>query len=127
MQDATCRYDSSKIRGTATSIKKITSGSESAVASAINSYGPLSVAIDASLSSFQFYSSGVYYDSACNRTAVNHGVTLVGYGTNETSGFDYYIVKNSWGTWWGDQGYVLMARNKNNSCGIASYASFPVI
>ena len=80
--------------------------------------------MDAEQSSFQFYSSGVYSDPACSTTA-NHGIPIVGYGTLD--GQDYYILKNMWGTSWGEKGYVLLARNKNNMCGLASVASYVLV
>jgi hypothetical protein len=84
---------------------------------------PVSVGFDGSLSSFQFYTSGVYYDPQCSSSQIDYAALLVGWGT--LSGDDYWIVKNQWGTEWGNDGYIWMARNKDNACGIATMASFP--
>ncbi|VDK48656.1 unnamed protein product, partial [Cylicostephanus goldi] len=86
---------------------------------AVATKGPISVAIDASRFS-------VYYDENCSSEDLNHGVLVVGYGTDE-EGRDYWLVKNSWSKDWGDDGYIRMARNRNNHCGIASVASYPVM
>ncbi|PHT66237.1 Vignain [Capsicum annuum] len=88
---------------------------------------PVSVAIDANASDFQFYSSGVF-TGECG-TELDHGVTAVGYG--ETSdGMEYWLVKNSWGTGWGENGYIRMQRNidaEEELCGIAMQASYPTL
>lgn len=88
--------------------------------------GPIAIAIDASLTSFHFYEQGLYYDETCNSENPDHGALVVGYGTTE-SGDDYWIVKNSWGGNWGLKGYVLMARNRGNHCGIAAMGSYPLV
>lgn len=89
---------------------------------------PVAVAIEADQSAFQFYSSGVL-TKACG-TNLDHGVLLVGYGTQ--SNLDYYKVKNSWGTTWGQAGYVLLGRGPSyngnqGQCGIQMDPSFPVV
>jgi len=124
-KDSTCKFNKATIGATLTSYKDVTKNSEPSLTSALQAAGPVSVAIDASHSSFQFYSSGVYYEKACSSSRLDHGVLAVGYGTQGTS--DYYIVKNSWGSSWGQQGYILMSRNKQNNCGIAAAASYPIV
>lgn len=99
---------------------------EQALLVAIN-IQPVSVAIEADQSIFQFYSSGVL-TAKCG-SDLDHGVLLVGYGTTE-AGIDYWKVKNSWGPKWGDNGYILLQRNvknKEGQCGIAMQPSFPII
>ncbi|KAM7503362.1 hypothetical protein LguiB_002266 [Lonicera macranthoides] len=86
---------------------------------------PVSVAIDAGGFSFQFYLSGVF--SGYCGTDLNHGVTVVGYGTE--LGEKYWLVKNSWGMDWGEDGYMKMMRgfvDKKGICGINMQASYPV-
>jgi len=120
-QDGTCSFNANNIGATLASFTNVATGSESDLQQKVYQ-GPTSVAIDASHSSFQFYSSGVYNEPACSPTALDHGVLAVGWGT---SGSDYWIVKNSWGTGWGQNGYIWMTRNKNNQCGIATMATLP--
>lgn len=103
----------------------VTPGNEEDLLAAVATIGPISVAIDASYMSFQLYESGVYYEPRCSTTVLDHGVLAVGYGTYETQ--EYWLVKNSWGETWGDAGYLMMARNRDNNCGIASEASYPLV
>jgi len=81
---------------------------------------PISIAIEADQSGFQLYKSGIFCGT-CGQN-LDHGVLLVGYGT--TSGTDYWKVKNSWGTSWGEAGYIQMCRNKNE-CGVSDEPSYP--
>ncbi|KAF8377587.1 hypothetical protein HHK36_030969 [Tetracentron sinense] len=87
---------------------------------------PVSVAIEAGGRAFQLYQSGVF-TGICG-TALDHGVAAVGYGTE--SDVDYWIVKNSWGSSWGENGYIRMERNvagtRTGKCGIAMEASYPI-
>ncbi|EGV94811.1 Cathepsin K [Cricetulus griseus] len=72
--------------------REIPVGSEKALKRAVARVGPISVSIDASLTSFQFYSRGVYYDENCDGDNVNHAVLVVGYGAQK--GNKHWIIKN---------------------------------
>uniref|UniRef100_A0A3Q3JGF7 Cathepsin 12 n=1 Tax=Monopterus albus TaxID=43700 RepID=A0A3Q3JGF7_MONAL len=96
-----------------------------ALADAVATIGPVTVAVDADHPSFLFYSSGIYDEPNCNSNNLSHAVLLVGYGSE--GGQDYWIIKNSWGTNWGEGGYMRMIRDGKNTCGIASYALYPIL
>ena len=123
--DANCTYDKSDVVANFTGFKDVVGG-ESGLEEAVATIGPISVAIDAGTADFQFYKSGVFYSKDCSPTMLDHGVLVVGYGTMEKGG-DYWIVKNSWGETWGDKGYILMSRNRDNNCGIATKPSYPIV
>jgi C1A family cysteine protease len=118
-KDGTCKSSSctasanSKILG----YKDVTH-TENALGASVDGQ-PISIAIEADQSGFQLYKSGVFC-GVCGQS-LDHGVLLVGYGTDGT---DYWKVKNSWGTSWGEQGYIQMCRNKNE-CGISDEPSYP--
>jgi len=89
---------------------------------------PVAIAIEADTRYFQSYSGGILTSTTCG-TNLDHGVLIVGYGTE--NGIDYWNVKNSWGTTWGDKGYVKIARSDSTNdagiCGIAMDPSFPSV
>ncbi|XP_076135747.1 cathepsin K-like [Alosa pseudoharengus] len=129
-QDQSCAYSESGRGANCRGFKEIKEGDERALTVAVAKLGPVSVGIDATLSTFAFYSNGhydrVYYDHNCNKDDINHAALAVGYGVT-TKGKKFWIVKNSWGKDWGNKGYILMARNRNNACGIANLPSYPIM
>merc|ERR1719440_2154996 len=128
--------DPALAKGSVTSFNDVTSDSASQLMAAV-SKGPVSVAIEADQSGFQFYKSGVF-SGTCG-TNLDHGVLVVGYGTD--SGKDYWKVKNSWGTTWGDAGYIRLVKSSktgrkllggggggsSGECGLLKQPSFPVV
>ncbi|XP_055940771.1 procathepsin L-like [Argiope bruennichi] len=124
-EDGTCHFKKGSVGATCKGYVDIPTGDEKALQQAVATVGPVSVAIDASQFSFQLYSGGIYDEPSCDSQNLDHGVLAVGYGTED--GADYWLVKNSWGTSWGENGYIKMSRNKNNQCGIATQASYPLV
>ncbi|KAF8012364.1 hypothetical protein BT93_I0497 [Corymbia citriodora subsp. variegata] len=125
--DGTC--DASGVNSKVVSIdgyEDVAAFDERALKKAV-AHQPVSVAIEAGGRDFQLYESGVF-TGECG-TALDHGVTAVGYGRQH--GADYWLVRNSWGAEWGESGYIKMERNLANNyvggkCGIAMEASYPV-
>ncbi|CAN7986498.1 unnamed protein product, partial [Ixodes hexagonus] len=119
-----CVFNKTNVGATDTGFVVIQPGSETQLKKAVAMVGPVSASIDASSPSFQFYSKGIYDDPYCSTETLDHGVLVVGYGTMD--GKDYWLVKNRRVSW-GQEGYTLMSRNKDNQCGIASNASYPLV
>merc|ERR1712070_304701 len=111
-------------KGDVKGYKDVTSDNEQALMSAVQQQ-PVSIAIEADKMAFQSYKSGIL-SSTCGSN-LDHGVLLVGYGTD--GGKDYWKVKNSWGGSWGEEGYLRMLRGKGGAgeCGLLQQASYPVV
>lgn len=126
-QDGTCQ--TKKLLAPAVKIagyEDVPKNNEKALLQAVANQ-PVSVAIDASGSDFRFYSGGVFRGT-CG-TMLDHAVTAVGYGTT-SDGTKYWLLKNQWGSGWGENGYMKMARDvasKEGLCGIAMEASYPIM
>eukprot|EP00752_Nemacystus_decipiens_P016411 g14668.t1 len=104
----------------------ITFQDEAELLDAVGNTGPVSVAFQVA-PDFKAYDGGVYDNPSCSTLPekVNHAVLCVGYDTTE-DGVDYWIIKNSWGSDWGIDGYFHMVRGKN-MCGVADCAAFPLV
>lgn len=121
-----CKYERKCAAATLRKYVDIRKGDEKKLQEAIATIGPISIAVDASHRSFQFYSSGIYYEPKCKPDKMDHAVLVVGYGTDRHDR-DFYIVKNSWGKHWGESGYMRMSRNRRNNCGVATSGIYPIV
>ncbi|CAG2175704.1 unnamed protein product [Oppiella nova] len=123
-----CLFNRSTIGATTSAFAVLTPGDEEALKNAVTNIGPISVCLEIA-APFVYYGSGVFDYPDCDSAfeTINHCMLAVGYGTDSKSGKDYWLVKNSFGTDWGDQGYIKMVRNKHNQCGISTMASYPVV
>ncbi|XP_061598400.1 procathepsin L-like [Cololabis saira] len=124
-QNGKCRYSVKGKAGRCSKFHVLPRGDERALQAIVASVGPVSVAVNAMLPSFHKYKGGLYSEPDCNPTLINHAVLVVGYGA--AAGRDYWLVKNSWGTAWGEAGFIRIARNQKNLCGIASLAVYPTL
>ena len=122
----TCQSTCSAVKNSAVvSYTDVPIKSDSAMMQALTQQ-PVSVAIEADQKAFQLYKSGVF-TGECG-VNLDHGVLVVGFGS--MSGSDYYRVKNSWGTTWGDAGYIYIGRGSQfndgqGQCGVLLSASYP--
>ncbi|XP_042898350.1 cathepsin S-like [Parasteatoda tepidariorum] len=120
-----CKFNSKHIGAKIKGYIEIPYGDEHALLMAVALIGPVAVGLDGYRPRFRHYKSGIYEDPGCSNTTLTHALTIVGYGTE--NGKDYWLVKNSWGPHWGEGGFGKIVRNKNNHCGLASRAVFPVM
>jgi len=132
----TCSFTEDAVGATITSFNQVDSGDEQALMQAVATVGPVSVGVDAS-KGWQLYRGGVMHPKtvkgfhpfkkkgcSSSPTKMDHGVAVVGYGTDEVGG-DYWIVRNSWGPHWGENGYIRLARGVN-ACGVSNAAVYPI-
>ena len=123
--DQECAYNKNTSGANASKVVMLPTGNMSALYDAIGNVGPISVAIDAE-EDFQMYSHGVYNSNQCSSQYLNHAVLAVGYSVTKKNK-KYIIVKNSWGTDWGMDGYIYFSADVDNLCGIAQHCSYPII
>ncbi len=133
-QAGTCQKTCAKVSGSAVSkTVEVAPKSDSAMMSAL-AQQPVSIGLEADQPAFQLYKSGVF-TAPCG-TNLDHGVLVVGYGTD--NGLDYYIVKNSWGTTYGENGYIRLGKGNDpatgkpynggaGQCGMLSTPVYPVL
>ncbi|XP_065204943.1 procathepsin L-like [Planococcus citri] len=119
-KNGTCRYarnehDSSR---TIEKYSQVTPLDEMELKVAVSA-GPVQCSMAVSDSGFRFYEYGIYDSKNCSQETTNHTLVIVGYGTTKHTKQDYWLVKNSWGVTWGEQGYMRVARGKN-VCAIES-------
>ncbi|KAG5545146.1 hypothetical protein RHGRI_017574 [Rhododendron griersonianum] len=121
----TCNQNAAaNFAATITGYEDVPANSESSLLNAVANQ-PVSVAVDGGDPDFQFYSGGVF-TGECG-TQLDHAVAAIGYGTTD-DGTEYWIIKNSWGTTWGEQGYMRIQRDIaaiEGLCGLAMEPSYP--
>lgn len=124
-KDGVCKYSSENALVKVVDSVNITLGAEDELKHAVGLVRPVSIAFQV-VNGFRHYNGGVYTSNTCGNTPmdVNHAVLAVGYGIE--NGIPYWLVKNSWGATWGDNGYFKIEMGKN-MCGIATCASYPVV
>ncbi|CAN6334730.1 unnamed protein product [Urochloa humidicola] len=130
-RQSNCSASGKEVAATITTFQYVPENNETALRLAV-SQQPVSVALDCTNMAFRHYKSGIYGTNgeACKVIkSLNHAVTAVGYGTDE-NGHKYWLMKNSWGTDWGDGGYMKIARDVPSDaglCGLAVQASYPIL
>lgn len=126
-KDGTCKQASCTValpKGGVRGFKDVPEDDEQALMEAVMQQ-PVSIGIEADQAAFQLYNGGILTKKCGSK--LDHGVLLVGYGTDK--GIDYWKVKNSWGSSWGENGYIRLERGVKNAgeCGINSQPSYPVV
>lgn len=123
--DGTCSFNRSDVGATFRQIYNLTAGDCLGLKNAVALVGPISIGINAN--EIMNYQTGIFVGSdSCDPTALDHGVLVVGYGET-TDGRKFWVVKNSWGADWGQDGYIYWSRDHGNMCGICQQAAFATV
>jgi len=124
-KDSECKFSSENVGVQVLDSVNITLGAEDELQHAVAFVRPVSVAFEV-VNGFRLYKDGVFTSDTCGTTPmdVNHAVLAVGYGVE--NGVPYWLIKNSWGADWGDNGYFKMEMGKN-MCGVSTCASYPIV
>ncbi|KAL5197833.1 hypothetical protein ABZP36_001345 [Zizania latifolia] len=126
-----CRFggSSSGVAATISGYQNVPPNDEASLAAAVSNQ-PVTVVIASSGSLFQHYATGVFTANSCGNR-LDHAVTVVGYGTEADGSGSYWLIKNSWGTTWGEAGYMRLekdvASSSEGACGVAMAPSYPVV
>lgn len=123
--DGDCAFNKTNIGANSSKVVLLQTGNMTTLYNALAHVGPISVALDAE-GDFQMYKSGIFNSTTCSNTLLDHAVLAVGYGQT-LEGHKYLIIKNSWGTDWGMDGYIYFSADIDNMCGIAQHCSYPLI
>ncbi|CAF4982834.1 unnamed protein product [Rotaria sp. Silwood1] len=101
-------------------------GDEKKMAEVLVNNGPIFIGIDADSKLFMFYKNGILTIDNCPKRAqdMDHAMTIVGYGYDDALKLPYWIIKNSWGVKWGENGYLRLVKDANNMCGVATMAYY---
>ncbi|CAF1330228.1 unnamed protein product [Rotaria sordida] len=123
-EDSCRKNDINEIELGQVEYEEIPVGDEQKLAEALTNNGPMYIAFDAMHKDFMYYQSGVLEIDSCRNDPyiLSHAMTLVGYGYDEELQKPYWIIKNSYGTDWGENGYLRVAKDAGNMCGVASWA-----
>ncbi|CAO1340728.1 unnamed protein product [Diamesa tonsa] len=124
-RDGKCRFNSTNAETTFDGFGGFFNDEET-LKEAVAQIGPISVMVRVE-KNLQHYDSGIYYIPDWISSDISHSMLIVGYGTDDELKQDYWLLKNSFGPNWGENGYIRMARNRDNNCGIINQACYPLI
>lgn len=121
-----CQFSQHERVSKVSDVQRLPEGDEENMKNHLATVGPVSICVDSSSYTFYSYTSGIYDEESCMKHIFNHAMGVVGYGYDETSSRPYWIVRNSWGQNWGQDGYVKFLMGVD-LCSIADYVTYPIL